>query len=436
MKKLKYILLIPVLLFVFQGLSYSNNKYAVITLNGSVNPVVSEYIVESIEKAQKDKNSFIVLQMDTPGGLMSSMRNIIKSIFSSSIPVIVYTFPRGAQAASAGGFIMLSAHVAAMSPGSEIGAMHPVSPMLNFMKKDKKGSPSGIMEKKVLNDTIAYAKSLAQKRKRNVSWAENAVKKAISNTYKEALQLGVIDLIAEDMGDLLKKLNNRKVNINGKVIELKTDDITASYYRMDWKKEILNYFADPQIIFILLIIAVAGIGIEFKSPGMIFPGVLGAISLLIFLLAIQVLPINLMGLLLMLLAIVLFVLELSFTSYGLLTLGGIASFVLGSMILFDSPLPGGHIPLQSIIASLSVLLGFIFIVVRSIIKTHKKQVTTGRKGLIGETGYPVREFNGKGKIKIHGEIWNATSDEFINIDDEIVVTEVKGMSLVIKKYKE
>ena len=221
--------------------------------------------------------------------------------------------------------------------------------------------------KKVLNDTIAYARSLAQKRKRNIQWTENAVRQAISSTYQEALKLGVIDLIAEDMDDLLVRLHNRKIDINGNTVIINTKNIKAITYSMDWKQELMNRFADPQIIFLLFILAVVGIGMEFKNPGMIIPGVVGAISLFIFLMAIQIIPINVMGLILIIMAIVLFILELQIVSYGLLTIGGLIAFVLGSMILFDSPLPGGHIPMTSIIAAVVFVLGFVFLVVRLVI---------------------------------------------------------------------
>ncbi|MDY6968621.1 MAG: nodulation protein NfeD, partial [Spirochaetota bacterium] len=333
----------------FSSVVFASNRYAVIKLEGSVNPILAEHIIESIEKANKENAQFIVLQMDTPGGLLTSMREIIKAILSSDVPVVVYTYPKGAQAASAGGYIMLSAHVAVMAPGTEIGAMHPVSPLLKFGQKDEKGkSKDGVMEKKVLNDTMAYGRSLAQKRGRNIKWTEKAVKEAISSTYLEAKKLGVIDLIAEDMEDLLLKLDGRKVKINGKSVILNTAHTTMIAYEMDSKDQILNFFADPQVVFFLLIIAVIGIGVEIKSPGMIFPGVIGAISFFIFLLAINVLPINFAGIVLLALGIVLFILELNIVSYGLLTLGGIVSFILGGLILFDSPLPGFQIPLTSI----------------------------------------------------------------------------------------
>ncbi len=329
----------------FAAPSFAADRYALIKLEGSVNPIVSEHIIKSIDRANEERVHLIILKMDTPGGLMGSMRDIIKSILSSDAPVVVFTAPKGAQAASAGGYIMLAAHIAAMAPGTEIGAMHPVSPFLNFGQKDEQGKAAeGIMEKKVLNDTIAYGKSLAQKRKRNVDWTVRAIRDAISSTYLEAYKLGIVDIIAEDVDDLLVKLNGRRVDVNGTMVTLSTTNLSELSFEMDWKERLLNFFADPQMVFLLFIIAVAGIGMEFKSPGLIVPGVIGAVALFLFLMAVRVLPINLAGLALIILAIVLFILELKIASYGLLTVGGIASFIFGSMILFDSPLPGGRDP--------------------------------------------------------------------------------------------
>ncbi len=411
----------------------ASNQFASINLDGTVNPIIADYIVNSIERANNEKLQFIIIKMDTPGGLMTSMREIIKSILSSKIPVIVYTYPKGAQAASAGGYIMLSAQIAAMAPGTEIGAMHPVSPMLNFGKKDEKGNEQGVMEKKVLNDTLAYARSLAQKRKRNIQWTERAVKDAISSTYIEAKKLGVIDIVAEDMTDLLKQLNGRSVNMDGYTVFLNTTDIKEVDYKMDRKQKFLNFFADPQVVFLLFIIAIVGIGMEFKNPGMIFPGALGAISFFIFLMAIRVLPINIMGLALIILSIILFILELNITSYGLLTVGGIVTFVLGSMILFDSPLPGMGIPISSIIAMVIFLLLFFFIVVRSIVLAHRGKITTGMEGLLGQTGIAASDFSKEGKIMIHGEYWNVITNNEIKKDEAVIVTGSKGMTLIVEK---
>ncbi len=413
----------------------AKDRYALMKLEGSVNPIMSQYLTESMKTARKDGVRFIVIQLDTPGGMVDSMREIIKAIMASEVPVVVYAYPRGAQAASAGGYIMLAAHVAVMAPGTEIGAMHPVSPMLDFMPRDEKGDPAGVMEKKVLNDMIAYAKSLAQKRNRNVAWAERAVKQAASSTYLEARRDNVIDFIAEDMGDLIKKLDGRSVSINDKNVVIRTGNCTAAEYPMDWKQKFLNFFADPQIVFFLLIIAIVGIGFEIKSPGLIAPGVIGTAALFLFFMALRILPVNVAGIILIVLAIVLFILELKITSYGLLTIGGIASFVFGSMILFDSPLPGGSVPMTTIIAMVVALLAFMFIVVRAVINVHKTQVTTGREGIIGETGLALDDFNsqGKGRVEVHGEIWNALSGEEIREGEGVVITEMEGMALKVRK---
>ncbi len=434
MKKFLFVISCMFVLFLSIESRANEKRYATIKLEGSVNPIIAEYIVNSIKEAQEEGVQFILIQMDTPGGLVTSMREIIKAILSSKVPVIVYTFPKGAQAASAGGFIMLASHIAAMAPGTEIGAMHPVSPLMNFGQKDEEGkSKAGAMEMKVLNDTVAYARSLAQKRNRNVSWAERAVRDAISSTYIEAKRLGVIDIIADDMNDLLSQINGRRVRINGTSMIIRTTNVSSLSFEMNWKEKFLNFFADPQVVFFLLMIAIIGIGMEFKNPGMIVPGVIGAIAFFIFLMAIRVLPINFAGLALIVLAIILFILELKIVSYGLLTLGGIISFVIGSMILFDSPLPGFRIPIGTIIGVVIFLLLFIFIVVRSIIRVHTGKVTTGSQGLVGEIGTALKDFEEMGKVLIHGEIWNAQSDDIIRKDDRVIVTGVSSMVLLVEK---
>ena len=440
MYKFKILILLCLLMIPARALQAGESKYALLRLEGAVNPIIAEHIVQSLERARKDGMQFAVLQMDTPGGLLTSMREIIKAILTSEIPVVVYTYPKGAQAASAGGFIMLAAHIAVMAPGTEIGAMHPVSILPSFGSSRRQGEErSGqdtIMEKKLLNDTVAYARSLAQKRKRNEAWAVKAVREAASSTYTEALRQGVIDLIAEDMPDLLRKLNGKRVEMPGKTVLLNTMALTAVPYEMDWKQRTLNFFADPQIVFFLFIIAVVGIGMEFKNPGMVVPGVIGTASFLVFLMAIRILPINLAGLALIILAVVLVVLELKITSYGLLTVGGIVSFVIGSMILFDSPLPGFSVPLASILGAVVFVLAFVFVVVRAVLNAHRARVSTGAEGIIGETGRALRDFEKTGKIQIHGEIWEARCDEPVRKDDRLTVISVEGMMLNVRKAPE
>lgn len=413
------------------------SRYAVVSLEGTVNPIIAEHITSSIAKAQADGVQFIVLTVDTPGGLLNSMREIIKSILTSNVPVVVYTYPKGAQAASAGGFIMLAGHVNAMAPGTEIGAMHPVSPFMDFgaIKKQSDGKDVGqeVMAAKVLNDTVAYGKSIAQKRNRNAAWTERAIREAVSATYTEARSLGIVDIVAEDMTDLLKQLDGRSVELNGTKIVLSTKSASEVRYDMNWKEKFMNFFADPQIVFFLFIIAVVGIGIEFKNPGMIVPGTVGTVSFLLFLMAVRILPINFAGLALIILSIVLFVLELKFTSYGLLTLGGVVSFVLGSMFLFDSPLPGFAIPISSIATAVVFILIVIFGVVRAVLKAHKGKVVTGEEGMVGEIGESVSVIGENGKVKVHGELWNARSDEPIPAGVKVEVKGADGLTLVVKR---
>lgn len=429
----KKTLLLTILILSICSRLVAADKYAVVYLEGTVNPVVSEYITNSIIKAGDDGSSFIVLLIDTPGGLMDSMRDIIKSMHSSRIPVVAYTFPKGARAASAGGFIMLASNLAAMAPGTEIGAMHPVIMLPDFLKKQNDDNKEDVMDKKILNDTIAYARSLAQKSGRNVKWAEEAVRNARSSSYLEAQQAGVIEIIADDIEDLMLKLNGRQISFNGKLFIFRTAGITKNEYLMTWKEKVVNHFADPQVLFLLFIIAVVGIWMEVKNPGIIFPGTLGGISLVLFLLGIKMIPINAVGLLLIILAFILFILELKFNSFGLFTLGGVISFFIGATILFDSPLPGGGIPMSTIVAMLLVVLIFVFFVVRAVINAHNVRVVTGREGLAGEEGYAMSDFSGSGKVFVHGEIWNAEFDGELKKGERIIVENMRGMILTVRK---
>ncbi len=432
---MKRIILVVALLLLAFPLVGKPINYGIIQLDSAVTPVMADYITDSLKKAQKENCSFVVIQMDTPGGLMTAMDQIIKGIMASKIPVIVYTFPEGAHAASAGGFIMLSSHIAVMAPGTRIGAMHPVN-ILDMGGSKKKPTGKTPSEMKLINDTVALSKSLAQERKRNVIWAEKAVRKAISSTSNEAVKLNIIDFIASDMNELLKKLHNRRVLVKKKQIILKTDNVKAVNYVMTEKQKILNTFANPEVIFILLIIAVVGIGIEFKSPGMIIPGAIGAISLVVFLIGIRIIPINVVGLLLIILAVILFILELQIVSYGLLTIGGLASFIVGSLILFDSPLPGGSVPMPTIISAALVILGLVFIVVRLAINAHKEKVSTGIEGLIGGSARVMKDFSGIGKVEIHGEIWRAQSDENLNENEKVFVQSIEeGLILQVSKMQ-
>lgn len=432
MFKKNIILIFTILLISVSVYSANENKYALIELNGAVNPVVADHIVDSISQAANDGCSFVILTIDTPGGLVSSTREIIKAIMNSKIPVITYTYPKGAQAASAGGFIMLSGHLNAMSPGTEIGAMHPVSPMLNFSKDTEKKDTT--MEEKVLNDITAFGKSIAEKRKKNVKWTENAIVNKISSTNNEAKKLNVIDYVAENLGDLLTKIDGKVIQINNETFTFKTENITSQKYEMKSTSAFLNKIADPNIIFLLLIAGIAGIWIEVKNPGMIIPGTLGGLSIFMFLLASKIIPINIFGIILLISAVILFILEVYITSFGLLTIGGITCFVLGALILFDSPLEGFSVSYSTIAIGVVMLLLIVFVVLKAVVDIFKTKVSTGRDGLIGEVGVVVNDIeNDKGKIYVHGEYWNASSDSQIKKDQKVEIIEVNGMNLKVKK---
>lgn len=438
-KKTTLFVIALVMMFSLSGSSDSGRYYARIDLAGTVNPIIADHIVRSISDANKNGSEFILLTIDTPGGLMNSMREIIKAILTSQVPVVVYTYPKGAQAASAGGFIMLAGHINAMAPGTEIGAMHPVSPFVDFgtINDQRKDNAPGqeVMAAKVLNDTVAYARGIAQKRGRNVSWTEKAITEAISSSYMEAKAAGVVDIIAEDIPDLLKQLDGRKVDVNGKNVVIHVDGLQEHSYAMNWKQKMLNFFADPQVVFFLFIIAVVGIGVEIKNPGLIFPGTIGTLSFLVFLMAIRVLPVNIAGLVLIILSIALFILELKFVSYGVLTIAGIVSFIAGALILFDSPLQGFSIPVSSIASAVLFILAFIFGVLRAIVKAHREKVTTGKEGLVGETGIAASSIDSTGKVLVHGELWNARSDSPVEKGAVVTVTAVDDMVLKVNKVQ-
>lgn len=408
--------------------------YALLQLSGSVNPVIADHLVAAIGRAARAGRGFIVLEVDTPGGFMDAMSDIIKAINASPVPVVAYTAPRGARAASAGGYIMLAAHVAAMAPGTEMGAMHPVGTGLDFLLKDRDGSPAGALEKKVLNDAIAQARSLAQLRRRNADWAERAVSRAQSSTYQEALALGVIDLVAEDRADLLRRLDGRRVVMGDRTVVIRSARAVAVADEMDWKQRVMNKIADPNVVFLLLVLAVAGIALEFKSPGMIVPGALGAVCLLLFLMALRIMPVNVLGILFLALGITLLVLELKFTSYGLLTLGGIAAFAAGGFLLFDAPRTGGGVSPLVIGSTLAVLLAFVFLVVRAVMAAHRGAVTTGMEGLVGETGTAFEDFSGgAGRVRVRGELWEARCDEDLRAGDPVAVTGSRDLVLSVRR---
>lgn len=407
----------------------SANRVLVLKIDATINPATSEYIQNGIEKAARENFSAVLIELDTPGGLLTSTREIVKSILNSPVPVIVYVYPPGAHAGSAGVFITLSAHIAAMAPGTNIGAAHPVT-----IGKSSKSKNEEELMKKVENDAIAFIESIAKMRGRNIEWAKNAVKKSITATAWEAKKANVIDVVADSPLQLLEKINGKTVNVRGNKVKLSTAGATLVYYPMNTKYRIVNTLAHPELAYLLMLIGMLGIYFELSHPGVILPGVVGGISLILAAIAFQFLPINTGGLLLILLAMVLIILELFLPTMGVLAVAGIISFLLGSLLLFNES-TGVTLQRSVIYTSTAVLGGAIILVSYLIYKAHKHHVRTGKEGLIGEIGEAITQINEKGgKVFVHGEYWDAISEEKIKKGEKIIVTGINDMVLIIKKF--
>lgn len=402
----------------------------VITLkiDAPITPVISEFIVRSIDEAESSKAQCIVIQLDTPGGLDTAMRDIIKKILSADIPVVVYITPPGARAASAGAIITLSAHIAAMAPGTNIGAAHPV--MIGM------GEASKEMTAKTENDAAAYAESIAEKRNRNKEWAVKAVRDSISAGETEALALKVIDFIAADIPALLNAIDGSIIETATGKHKLKTKNAEVLEIEMGLREIVLKSLADPTIAYILLLIGLAGLYFEFSTPGAILPGVIGGISLIIAFYSLQTLSANYAGLLLIGLGIILFIAEIKITSYGLLSVGGLIAVVLGALMLFDSTVPYLRISLSVIISSALMIWTFFVFIVGLVIKAQRRKPQTGLENFIGMLCKAVTDIDGQGKVFVHGEYWNARSSDMLRKGDTAEVSAVSGMELIVKKTTE
>ncbi|MEK6545869.1 MAG: nodulation protein NfeD [Nitrospinota bacterium] len=431
MKKNISYFLILLSLFFLQIPSFSEDRHAtVLKVDGVINPVSAEYIINGIKEASVSNAEVLIIQLDTPGGLDTSMRLIIKEMMASSIPVVVYVSPSGSRAASAGAFITIAAHIAAMTPGTNIGAAHPVN-MGGKMDRE--------MSKKVENDAAAYIISLAKKRGRNEVWAEKAVRKSVSISEDEAKKENVIDLVAENIDLLLKEINGRKVEVVSGSKTINTEGIKLKHIEMTLRQRILDALSNPNIAYMLMLLGFYGLFFELSNPGAILPGIVGAISLIMAFYSLQALPVNYAGLLLIFLGIILFILEIKVTSYGALTLGGIISLVLGSMMLIESPAPYMKISMYLILPAATATAAFFLFLVGAGIKAQRKKPTTGKEGLIGETGIAQSDIMGsaslmgEGKVFVHGELWDTQSSEEIKNGSEVIVTGVEGLKLTVKK---
>lgn len=396
----------------------------VIDVEGVVNPVMAEFISKSIDNAVENRDDLLVIELDTPGGLDTSMRSIVKNIIASEVPIVVYVAPSGARAASAGVFVTLAAHIAVMAPGTNIGAAHPVG---------VGGKMDKTMAEKAVNDAAAYIKSIAERRNRNSDWAEKAVRESVSITEKEALKLKVIDFVSPDIRSLLETIDGKTVETTlGKNI-IKTKGINIQYKEMGFRHKILDIISDPNVAYLLMLLGFYGIFFELTNPGAIFPGVLGVLSLILALYSFQTLPVNYAGLLLIILAIVLFILEIKITSFGLLTIGGIISMFIGSLMLFESPLPFFKLSLKVILPAVIITSLFFSLTIYLAITAYRRKPVTGSEGLVGLEGVSKTDIHNDGQVFVNGEIWRAYSDEPIKAGEKIIVEEVKNLRLKVKR---
>jgi membrane-bound serine protease (ClpP class) len=417
------------LFLVFSLAGFSEAAILKITVNAAIHPVTSEYIRGAIDRADKEGASLLLMTLNTPGGLDSSMREIIEKILSAKTPVAAFVAPSGARSASAGFFIGIASDLFIMAPGTNTGAAHPVGISITGQSMDQ------TMEDKVTQDAAAYIKTLAEKRGRNVKMAEDAVRKSLSYTEKESLQGGIIDLVAKDEEEIINALDGKTIHrFNGEetVLHLKQQPVID--VPMSARQKFLLTISNPNFAYILLMIGLLGLYFEFANPGAILPGVLGSISLLLAIFAFQILPINYVGLILILLAIVLFILEVKVHSFGALSIGGIIAMLIGSTMLINAPIPELKPSLKFIIpVALGVSLIFIFLVFL-VVRAHRRKVATGKEGLIGEIGLAQTDLNPSGKVFVHGELWQAEADEFIPIGAKVKVGRVEAnLSLKVTK---
>lgn len=433
------ILIIITVISLFCSNPGDNNVFAqtkgvayLIKIDGSINPSTSEFIHKSLKEAVNHNARCLIIELNTPGGLLKSTRYIVSDLLTSEIPVIVYVYPSGAQSASAGVFITLAANIAAMAPGTNIGASHPVT---------MEGTQDSVMMEKATNDAAAFIRSISEKRNRNVHWAEDAVRKSISITETEALNEKVIDVIAKDVNELLQKIDGREVETSKGNVILDTKNLQIFEYKISWFQQFLGIISDPNIAYIMMMLGIWGVILEFYHPGGILPGVVGVICLILGLYGLHTLPINYAGLGLIILAIILFILEIKITSYGMLTVGGIISLFLGSFMLIDvdSPLELVGISLSVIITTVIVVSGLFILLIYLVVKAHKRKVVTGEQGLIGEICEVMDKIeSGKiGAVKLRGEIWNAVLPaditEKIPAHSKVKVTAVNNLTLTVQK---
>jgi membrane-bound serine protease (ClpP class) len=405
------------LVFVF-GIrpAVADREIQIVTIADAISPGVAEFMIEAMDQAENSDAACLIIVLDTPGGLAESMRKIVQAMYAAKVPIIVYVAPDGARAASAGVMITMAADIAVMAPGTHIGAAHPVG----AGGKDIEGA----MSKKITNDMVAFAKGVAKRHGRNEQWAEKAVRESVSITAEEAVDHHVIDLIARDIDDLIAQIDGRDLKHKGR---LDIKDLSKREIKESLRTRILRTISNPNIAYILLMIGLAGLYFELSHPGAIFPGVVGGIALILAFFALQTLPVNTAGILLILLAIIFFILELKVVSYGMLSVAGVISLLLGSMMLFKGAGPQFQVAWQVFIPTILVISGFFLTLIFLVVKAHKNRPQTGTDGLVGEIGVVRQVDSGRGKVLVHGELWQAVFEQPVRKGSRVKVTAVERL---------
>ena len=393
-------------------------------IQGSINPATAVYIDRNLQESAHKGEALVLIEMDTPGGLDSSMRDIVKNIFASQVPVAVYVAPSGSRAASAGALIALAADFCIMAPGTAIGAAHPISLL---------GKPDSVMQDKILNDMLAYVEGIAAKRSRNTDVVRQMVSTSRSLTAEKARELNIIDFIARNRNDLVHGLQGKTVSRGSGIVRLNLSNATISLHEMTIREKILDVICDPNIAYLLMMLGFIGIFFELSTPGVILPGVIGSISLILAFFAFQALPVNYAGVLLILLALVLFIAEIKVISHGMLTVGGVFAMILGSLLLFDSKEPYLKVSLSLILTMVFLVSGFAVFVIRKAVAVHRRKPASGREGLIGEGGYADSDIMPEGKVFVRGEYWDAWSDSPVARGEKITVVAVEGLKVKVQK---
>jgi membrane-bound serine protease (ClpP class) len=419
------------------------SQVIVLEIKGAISPAVSDYIRKGMEKAVAVKAGLVVLQMDTPGGLDTSMRDIIQMILASPFPVVTYVAPEGARAASAGTYILYASHIAAMSPATNLGAATPISigglpgspgPQEDDKKKKKDDLPTddaSTLKRKVINDSSAYIKALAERNGRNAEWAVRAVREAVSLSATEALRLKVIEFVAVDLSDLLRQLDGHEIIFNSEVHVISSGDMIITMIEPNWRYKLLAVISDPNVAYFLLLLGFYGLIYELANPGAFLPGITGAIFLLMAFYAFQILPVNYSGLALMILGIIFLVSEALVPSFGALGIGGVVAFGVGSLILIDDE--NLRISLPVIIGTTGISAVFILLLMSRVITLRKKKVRIGEEALVGMIGEAAKDFDGEGKIWIFGELWQAKSSDPIHKGDKVRITSRDGLELTVER---